>query len=222
MTDDQKAARELRLHTAISNALWAVDDVNQVLDGPPVQAFTDKLAAQGCAVILTAERDALAERVAVLEGQGEPVAAWVLQRNDFPHTVYFDEGQARAECARRHAEEVIWREENRHVADVKTYWNVYKAINDTFAKAHPTPEALARADRAEALLHPKGWNGEAHRHPLVPTLREAVADGFTNGNEQYDDATDPQQHRYDMAVYAVIKKLAAMSPSPATQPGEGQ
>jgi hypothetical protein len=73
-------------------------------------------------------------------GEEAPVAAWVLQRNDFPHTVYFDEAEARAECARRHEEEIKWREENRHVADVKTYWNVYKTMNGAFAA--PTQQAV--------------------------------------------------------------------------------
>lgn len=63
--------------------------------------------------------------------------AWVLQRNDFPHTVYFNEADARAECARRQEEEIKWREENKHVADVKTYWSVYKAMNAALTARKP-------------------------------------------------------------------------------------
>lgn len=51
-------------------------------------------------------------------------------------------------------------------------------------------------------------------------LARAIADGFTNGNEQYDEATEPQQHRYDMAAYAAIAallKVAIPKPSEADQ-----
>lgn len=51
--------------------------------------------------------------------------------------------------------------------------------------------------------------GDAHRHPMVPALREAIADGFSNGNEQYDDASEPQQRRYDMVAYAVVPIVQA-------------
>lgn len=57
--------------------------------------------------------------------------AWVLQRNDFPHAVYLTEAAARAECERQRSGDAKWREESRHVADVKVFWNVYKANLET-------------------------------------------------------------------------------------------
>lgn len=84
---------------------------------------------------------------------------------------------------------------------------------------YATPAAALA--RAEDILRPEHWNWKLNRHPLVPVLREAVADGFTNGNEPYDDATEAQQHRYDLAVYAVIKKLLSLSPAPTVK-GEGE
>lgn len=35
-------------------------------------------------------------------------------------------------------------------------------------------------------------------------IRRAIADGFSNGNEQYDDADPAQQERFDMAADAVL------------------
>jgi hypothetical protein len=40
---------------------------------------------------------------------------------------------------------------------------------------------------------------------MVEKVARAVADGFSNGNEQYDEATAAQQDRYDMAARAAIK-----------------
>ena len=45
-------------------------------------------------------------------------------------------------------------------------------------------------------------------------VKRAIADGFSNGNEQYDDATEPQRFRYDMAADAV---LAAAPPPVITE-----
>jgi hypothetical protein len=38
-------------------------------------------------------------------------------------------------------------------------------------------------------------------------VARAIADGFSNGNEQYNEATEPQRQRYDMAANAVISHL---------------
>lgn len=37
-------------------------------------------------------------------------------------------------------------------------------------------------------------------------LARAIADGFTNGYEQYDEATEAQRFRYDMAADAVLSR----------------
>lgn len=37
--------------------------------------------------------------------------------------------------------------------------------------------------------------------------KRAIADGFSNGNEQYDDASPAQQARYDMAADAILSAL---------------
>lgn len=55
----------------------------------------------------------------------EPVA-WVLMRNIQPHTVFLVEADAVAERDRQRASEKEWREQNAHMADVRTYWNVDK------------------------------------------------------------------------------------------------
>lgn len=57
----------------------------------------------------------------------EADACWVLQRNDFPHTVYASKQEADTACADERRKDAEWREENKHVADVRVFWNVYPA-----------------------------------------------------------------------------------------------
>lgn len=57
----------------------------------------------------------------------ESATAWVLQRNDRPHTVFFDAQAAQDACQREREADRMWREENAHVADVKVFWNTYPA-----------------------------------------------------------------------------------------------
>lgn len=67
-------------------------------------------------------------------GGGEPRKCWVLQRNNNPWAVYLNADEARAELASKRASEMRWREENIHVADVRTYWNLFEV------PVSPTPD----------------------------------------------------------------------------------
>jgi hypothetical protein len=89
------------------------------------QAETESRFGEGYTAALDAAEEAL-KRAA---GEHRPFEAWVLQRNDFPHAVYLHEASARAECERQREEERYWREENKHVADVKVFWNVYPVLS---------------------------------------------------------------------------------------------
>jgi len=40
-------------------------------------------------------------------------------------------------------------------------------------------------------------------------IRGAIADGFTNGNERYEDCSPEMQHRFDDAALAVLALTSA-------------
>lgn len=63
--------------------------------------------------------------------------AWVLQRNNHPFAVYFDHAEGNAALAGKREAERQWYEENRHIADVRTYWNLYKADQGVAVPATP-------------------------------------------------------------------------------------
>lgn len=69
-----------------------------------------------------------AAALARAEKAEEVKTAWVLQRNNLPYTVYFDEAEAQGECVRQREADAKWCEKNKHAADVRTYWNVYKTV----------------------------------------------------------------------------------------------
>jgi hypothetical protein len=125
-------------------------------------------AAQETIADLTAERDALAARVAVLEGQGEPVA-WVN-----PGSLDF----------LRNCPSVA----------VDAYGTPDAWRNQPLF-AHPTPEALARAERAEAFIR------------SLPGVCDSFCD--CDGDQVAGEITA-----------RVEEFLDALSPSPATQTGE--
>lgn len=62
----------------------------------------------------------LSEREEIARG------CWVLQRNNSPHAVYLNADEAQSELISKRASEMKWREENIHVADVRTYWNIFE------------------------------------------------------------------------------------------------
>lgn len=88
--------------------------------------------------------------------------AWVLQRNDRPYQVFFDEAQAKAVCAGKREEDRRWREENRHVADVRVFWNVYKADQPCANVTPPPPTGEVGG------VEPVAWRVRCGlNHPLV-------------------------------------------------------
>lgn len=63
----------------------------------------------------------------------------------------------------------------------------------------------ASAPPAEAYTPLGGWK------PTFDELKVAIADGFTNGNEQYDETSQAQRDRFDMAARAILALPAAPS-----------
>jgi hypothetical protein len=57
----------------------------------------------------------------------EAKKCYVLQRNDFPHRVYMTKEEADTACDRERAADKVWREDNKHMVDVRVFWNVYEA-----------------------------------------------------------------------------------------------
>jgi hypothetical protein len=141
MTPDPKAARE-RLNSVefADQGEGYCRAVMAVYGTQPLNQFYTDIDA------ITAERDALAARVAVLEGQALNDKAWEL-------------------------------------------------IAPTIA--HPTPEALARAERAEAFIR------------SLPGVCDSFCD--CDGDQVAGQITA-----------RVEEFLDDLSPSPATQPGDGQ
>lgn len=72
---------------------------------------------------------------------------WVLQRNDFPYAVYAAKDEADAACTEARRKESVWREENKHVADVRVFWNVYPA---NIGQPAPSSDELLEALRQES------------------------------------------------------------------------
>lgn len=70
------------------------------------------------------------------------IEAWVLQRNDHPYAVYFNEVEATTACAVEREKERRWREENAHVADVRVFWNVYRVDRGALSGSTPKPAGV--------------------------------------------------------------------------------
>jgi len=185
MTDDQKAARErVSKYLAERVKIRGIDqnEISALHVGDEREAVLKP--ADLCTILsaldtATAERDALAARVAVLEGQGEPVG-WGVR--DFCGDWIFYEDKDQAE----HAFVVM----NSSAPILPLY-------------EHSTPEALARAERAEAALKPLA--------DLSPAY----------GPETADDVFLTQRPwPIRLTVGHARAAAAALSPSPATQTGE--
>jgi hypothetical protein len=171
------------------------------------------------AVRATAERDALAARVAVLEGQGEQVpnplvfgsGALVVNTGTFggdnavfiaaakwPGPVGEYTGNAAFERDRLQPGELVMIFPTR--AQVQS-------VADTLVGAHPTPEALARAERAEVAL------SELH-------------DAFRSWKAQTVKQEEAMRNAFAVIAFLSPNPLewttSAPSPSPATQPGDGK
>lgn len=78
------------------------------------------------------------------------------------------------------------------------------------------------AKRALAQTHPVSSPGEGWREAWKPTVMRAIADGFTEGNEPYEQATVSQQARYEWAADAVLDALSASPAQPARQQDQGR
>lgn len=116
-----------------------------------------------------------------LAAEGEKPApageAWVLQRNDFPHRVFFDKAEAAEACASEREKDRQWREENKHVADVRVFWNVYPAALAEAGK----PSAGWRPDRDKLALMIASW--PAHYQDLGP-YNEVIGDRVSHDRGQ--------------------------------------
>lgn len=77
---------------------------------------------------------------------------------------------------------------------ISSFPGMFGRLLDAARSEGPHPESGERAD----------W---AARHNV---MRRAIADGFSNGNEQYDEASEAQRMRYDAAANAAL----AASPPP--------
>jgi hypothetical protein len=50
----------------------------------------------------------------------------------------------------------------------------------------------------------RGWRHIVESNPRLMKTARAIADGFTNGNEQFEDASQEQQERYLNAAFATL------------------
>lgn len=141
---------------------------------------------------LEIKRDALATRVAVLEGQGEPVG-WM-----HPEPALTAEKMAAA-CKFMSNAKVVGEAELIIQALVARIRRIVQ-VNE---RAHPTPEALARTEREAVELR-------AFVEDSVEILKVLIEDRESVTGEECDISRD------------LLARASALSPSPATQLGEGQ
>jgi hypothetical protein len=207
LTYDQKAARE-RLEKDAAYFACPEEGAELQCRRHPTHIATDLRT-------LLSERDALAERVAVLEGQGKPVATC----DGIEQGAFEEWAKARRFDMTEHPLHYLFLDEKTDAA--RQGWKA--GLEHAVSRAHPTPEALARAETWRPITDDTDatipiWAALRVRHnggPYEWQVHLIACDDETG------DLLEGFEHGWALEDYEFWQPAnIPLSPSPATQEGE--